>query len=143
TNANATLGGDLHWLKKTWTNDFLPNGFTNEIAAIGSTFQTPGHGVRVMNFTNFSATFSDGNLTSPLTQDLSLTTNNTLTFTGPNSTALKLQLNLANGLFSGSFRDLDFHTNNFRGALLQTQNFGAGFFFTNNASGSVLLQATP
>jgi|GEM_PF-1393776 len=141
TNSPAlSLTGNLTWLKAPWTNNYFTNGFTNQIAATGSVFHMPSQGHRIINFTNFTATFTNGNLISHLTQTLQLSTNNTLSFVGPNSISLVLHLHTANGLVDGTFVDPDSGSKTFKGALLQNQDYGAGYFLGTNASGSLLLQ---
>jgi hypothetical protein len=130
----------LTWLKAPWTNNYLTNCFTNQIVATGSVFRTPTRGHRVMNFTNFTVTFSGGTLVSDLTQTLQLSTNNVVSFVGANSNSLVLRLTTTNGLMDGTFVDPD-GAKTFKGALLQNQNYGAGYFLGPNASGSVLLQS--
>ncbi len=138
---DSIMTGNLNWVKKSWTNALWPSGFTNILAVAGSRFHPPGKGSRVMNFTNFSATVSGGSLPSSLTASLLLATNNKISFISSNIPSFSLQLNLTNGAVSGRFSDANAGTNAIKGALLQQQNYGAGFFIGTNSPGVFQLQA--
>ncbi|MGZ5544756.1 MAG: hypothetical protein ACXWIU_08775, partial [Limisphaerales bacterium] len=138
---NAIMTGDFYWVKKSSTNQFWPNGFTNHLAAIGSAFHPPAVGARVMNFTNYSATFFGNALASNLVASLQLASDNKLTADAPNAISLVMQINPMNGLVTGSFTDTSGSTEKLKGALLQQQNYGAGVFTGTNFPGGFKLEA--
>lgn len=138
---DSIMTGNLNWVKKPWTNQFWPNGFTNNVSAIGSVFVAPAHGTRIINITNFTATSSGSVLTSNILVSLQLGTNNLVSSNGANPSMLTLQFNLTNGLVSGRFVDSATGTNTIKAAILQRQNYGAGLFIGTNKPGAFLLQA--
>ena len=85
------------------------------------------------------AAFGGGNLSTPFTNLVTLTSSNRVISGSPNS--LSFNLTLANGTFTGSVKVPDVRTNSFKGALLQDLNAGYGYFLGTNQSGSLLLQA--
>jgi hypothetical protein len=116
---------------------FYPKGFTNYVYYNWSTYQAPAVGERVMALTNGIIVFSGGNLTKPLTNSITLSIDNVITFDSTNS----VSLNLTNGTFQGSFwHPVINQSVTFKGALIQEQATGHGFFSGTNAIGNVLIQ---
>jgi hypothetical protein len=144
TNAppSGSLTGELSWIKLTMpTPKLYTNGFTNQVPLIGSIYQPPGTN-RILMFTNAEVDFYGGNLSDPFTNLVALRANNTVS----NRTAIQpltLTFTLPSGAFNGSATVLDGvrkRTLPFKGAVLQRQNYGAGFFLGTNQSGRVLLR---
>ncbi len=154
---NAAISGDLKWVKTTITNRVphnytppfstnYPVGFTNELEVTALRFVPvlstrpvlpgltyPAASVKV--FTNAVITFSDGNLSSPFTNNLFIHSNNIVTLPSTNSawTGIKApfteSLAIASGLVSGNF----YHPGlrkmvAYKGAVLQEQNRAYGLF---------------
>jgi hypothetical protein len=138
---NEIMTGDLNWVKKPWTNLYWANGFTNRLSAVGSSFHTPTIGTRVMSFTNFAATFSQSVLTSDIVAPMQLKPNNLITSNGSNPISLALQFNTANGQITGHFVDSTAGSCTVKGALLQQQNYGGGFFTGKKKPGAFQLWA--
>ena len=81
-----------------------------------------------------------GNLGSSLSNLVTVTANNTVTIPPGPIAKLKLTLAPKSGTFSGSFLHPVTHTVvKFQGAVLQLQDFGAGYFSGSNTTGSVTL----
>jgi hypothetical protein len=94
----------------------------------------------VINLTTGIVWFEGGNLTTPFTNNVTLTTSNRVI----NGSANKLTLSIttANGLFSGSVNvPGTARTNTFKGALLQDTDAGYGYFLGTNQSGRVFFGA--
>ena len=135
--------GDLVWTKNGWTNDFYPDGFTNELSVLGSRHIAPikDSGVRVMDMTNGLLVLAEGNLPEPFTNSVFLSTNSVLSSPLPNANTTKPALSAKFGVLKGAF----IHPANnakptkFFGAILQDYNYGRGYFAGTNETGSVRL----
>jgi hypothetical protein len=114
---------------------YSPEGFTNELNLIGSVYHPPSNGTnRVLDVTNGIVVLTGGNLNQALTNPVVLNANNRVT--SSNKTSLNIVLS------TGSFRGnapgpVAGKTISFRGALLQKENRGTGFFLGTNQSGKV------
>jgi hypothetical protein len=137
------LKGTVTWIKSVGapTNLLYPNGFTNQIELLGSGYGAPKIGTRVLNWTNGTISLSGGDLTNILTSAIRLGTNNILTVTSLNTNNIGLTLSVPNGIFSGSFlHPITKRTTAVRGAVLQNENGGGGYFLGTNRAGTILLQ---
>jgi hypothetical protein len=115
-------------------------GFTNETLALGSRYVTPANGVAAMVWSNGMAVLEHGNLTTPLTNSLTLSAVNKFTITSTNTSKLALSLTTSSGLLSGSFVHPDtFKKSTIKGVVLQKQALGGGFFLGTNQSGSLVI----
>ena len=118
------------------TARFYPGGFTNQTDIAGSIFLPPTAN-RVLAFTNAAVAFTHGNLAVNFTNDVMLNMDSKVVNIVPNKLALTLQR--PTGLFSGSATPPSSAKSvSFRGAVLQKQNRGSGFFLGINQSGRVL-----
>ena len=136
--------GALTWIKPALPlTRYYPGGFTNETSVIGSRYVPPvGVTNRVLTFTNGLVGFTGGNLMQPFTNDVTLRLNNKVT----NGSSNKLVLTIvpATGLFNGTAMTPDTgRTIVFKGALLQRQDFGAGYFLDTNRIGQVFFGPAP
>jgi hypothetical protein len=79
-----------------------------------------------------------GNLTAPSTHDVFLNAFNKVTLLSTGTNKLAITLSTSSGLISGSFiHPQTLKKSVIKGALLQKQNFGSGYFLGTNQSGSV------
>jgi hypothetical protein len=77
---------------------------------------------------------------SPLTNYITIAENGRVTVLDGNPNHLSLSISTGSGLFSGSpINPTTRRTESFKGAILQNQNFGAGFFPGTNQVGRVQL----
>ncbi len=136
---NRTLNGKIHSLNRGTTNVLYPHGFTNEIPVVAATYFPPATGGRALPLTNAVATFFNGNLNGAISNRVVFTNNGFLLISNTNK--LSISFTKANGTFSGKFTPPG-QSNSviFRGAFLQPDAAGAGFFLGTNQSGTVLLQ---
>jgi hypothetical protein len=134
------IGGSLNWIKPAKPTDKVyPAGFTNQIELGGSAYVAPvGRTNFALSFTNGVLTLSDGSLSSTLSNRVTFVSNTRAT--GSNS--LVLTLELPSGLFNGTVKDRA-KTITFKGAVLQNQDRGVGFFINTNKSGRVFLKPAP
>jgi hypothetical protein len=134
---NTDLSGVVNWIKLSQTAKYYPEGFdfSDGIEAVGSLYKFTT-GVPLVNWTDGQIILENGNLATAVTNGLSISPNNTIS--GTNN--LKLTFTTTSGLFQGSV--LNPATGKLiavKGALLQKQNLGYGYFLGTNQTGSVFL----
>ena len=139
----SLTNGTVTWIKHDgWTNDFYTDGFTNEVTLELSPYSPPP--TPVLNLTSGSLIYQDGNLLSALTNDFTLlsATNKPkfvrITPTDTKSLAVTLATGELKGLFTNPMNPSVVTT--IRGAILQNQNIGRGFFAGTNLTGSIRVQ---
>jgi hypothetical protein len=138
------LGGQLSWSKpQQQAVIYYPLGFTNEVMVEGSRYVAPTNGtMRTLALTNGLVSFNGGNVSAPFTNLVILAANNVVTNTSTNR--LILSLSTASGVFSGTVVVPGTKTTNtFRGAVLQNENAGYGFFLGTNQSGRLFFGPLP
>ena len=126
----------VSWIKPAVLNDtYYPAGFQSETSLTGSRYRKTSP---LLPLTNAVVVFTGGNLESPVTNLVMLTSSNTVLNLGPNP--LNLTLTKSNGAYSGTLTlSNPDRTFPFKGVLLQVQTNGAGFFPGTNQSGRVYL----
>jgi hypothetical protein len=138
----ASLYGELNWSKPAQTAaKYYPDGFNAEMDIVGSIYHAPGTN-RVLEIDMGIVSFEGGNLTEELENMVTLGANNKVTNLTTNR-PLTLKIAVPTGLFSGTLKTDDGgvkKTLTFKGAILQRQNLGAGFFLGTDESGSVHLE---
>jgi hypothetical protein len=142
-NPSADISGTISWIKQALPGaKYYPAGFTNLSVTQGSRYTAPSPNTnQLMALTNGIVVFEGGNLSESFTNEVTLTETNAVLNDGVNG--LKLIINLTNGTFSGNVQALGARKRTtFKGALLQDQAQGAGFFLGTNQSGRVSVQPT-
>ncbi len=135
---NDDVRGPYVWIKRTnVASAYYRAGFVITNSLTGSLYRVPpGTTNRLLQLTNASFAFTDGNLATPLTNDVLLFPNNTVTNLGPNP--LKATFTKANGLFTGSITPpAASKPVPFKGAVYQKRNNGEGYFLGTNQAGAV------
>jgi hypothetical protein len=135
------VAGRLQWIKPVLASArYYPAGFTNGATLAGSRYVPPvGVASRALAITNAMVTFSEGNLSNPITNEVRLADDSRVTTASTNG--LVLSINKATGLFKGSVVDPTSRRRlKFSGALLQKQITGRGYFLGTNQSGRVYLR---
>jgi hypothetical protein len=143
TSSNS-LTGRLSWIKPIQPfARYYPNGFTNDqIELMGSVYIPPATANRVLNITNAIVVTAGGNLSRPFTNNIVLGVDNKIM--NASSNALGLTVALRTGLFTGRATEPGTgRTIPLRGALLQKQNLGCGFFLDTNRSGRITFAPAP
>ena len=133
------LDGWVSWIKPPLAAaKFYPGGFDLETNAIGSAYQAPASvTVPVLQTTNDVVLLSDGNLSVPLTNSVVIGAKNKV-IDQSLTNKLVLSVTTSTGAFKGAFLDPASKKNiPFNGVLLQSFNYGAGFFLGTNQSGRV------
>ncbi len=133
------LHGSMNWIVLPKTNRVMyPDGFVSILEAVGSRYQRPLEAkAPILGFTNGIATFRAGGLDADLTHDFSLSGTKATT---AQTNRLSLSFLPSTGLFKGKFTPAqDTRSIAFKGAVIQRQNFAAGYFLRSNLSGSITL----
>jgi hypothetical protein len=136
---SSDVSGLLLWTKPAGvTGSLYPTGFVSDVTTIGSRYVAPASGSRALNLSNSVIRLEGGNLAAPLTQDVFLNEFNKVTLLSTGTNHLAISLSTSSGLISGSFiNPQTLKKSLIKGALLQKQNFGSGYFLGTNQSGSV------
>ena len=137
---DSDFNGLFNWFKQTQTAKYYAGGFTNEAVLIGSHFTAPTPTNLVLNITNGVVAFTNGNVMLGFTNLVVIDAKGKVTNEGTNKMALTISK--PSGTFSGSVTPPGGgKAIAFKGALLQKQNLGSGFFLgTNGQSARVSLQ---
>lgn len=140
TNGDFATNNTLNWIKTSdaETNYFHPAGFTSVVHVIGSPYDPPGTGVRMLNIPTGTVTFANGNLNGPVAYNVSWATNNVISTTVPLNKPT-FTLTPKTGLLKGTFQHPQLGKTNYFGAVLQNLNYVGGYFLGTNQPGSMLL----
>jgi len=140
TQPETDLSGVVNWIKlqQAGGKNYLAGfDFSDGIDAIGSRYKFT-NGVPLVNWTDGQIILEGGNLTDSITNGLSIAPNNIIS--GTNS--LKLTFTTTTGLFQGSvLNPATLKPIAVKGALLQKQNIGYGYFLGTNQTGGVTLES--
>jgi hypothetical protein len=135
-----SFAGPATWFRTGASSTLYPNGFTNALSIIGSTFSNGTSKRPVLAATNFLAILNGGGLAFPLSAAVTLGSNGRLTPGTGAIPGLALHVNPLTGVLAGVFKDpATGRTREIKGAVFQRQTNAAGFFLNNNATGSFLL----
>jgi hypothetical protein len=137
TQPDTDLNGVITWIKLPQPVKFYPAGFdfAEGIEAVGSRYRFT-NGVPLVNWTDGQIILEGGNLSDSITNGLSISPNNAIS--GTNN--LKLSFTTTSGLFLGSvINPATGKPIAVKGALLQKQNRGYGYFLGTNQTGGVFL----
>ena len=133
-----SLTGEVSWIKLAQAATYYPGGFVYQTNILGSRYTPPSPGQRVLNFSTGQVWLANGNLSQSFTNQIGLTTSNTVTNFSTN--ALTFTISTNSGSFSGSATDPVTHkVFSFSGVILQNSNIGGGFFLGTNRSGRIFI----
>ena len=140
TNPPANFSGDLKWFKKTKISDKIYRaGFTNVVVITGSPYTPPAAATRAVSWSDGTVVLSGGNLPGPITNQVTLGTNNVFTVTS-GTNLLALSITATNGLVTGSFVHPATHLATvLKGAVLQNSNAIFGVFTGTNQCGTLFI----
>lgn len=126
----SDFDGLLAWQKPATTGT-VPAAFTTTLDFLGSKYTRPAPNHRALDFRDGSPNAVFG--TTALTLDATLDVKNKITIAAPNTAQVKLTLNPAAGLLTGSLLDGG-SRRKLSGVLFLDQNIGAGFFLDADSS---------
>lgn len=133
------IHGIVTWIKLSQPlTRYYADGFAVRSQVVGSRYNPPLSGQRVLSFSNAGIELSGGDLQQPLANEIQLDANNKVTNLSANK--MTMTLLLSTGAFKGSVTDpMTARGIPFQGVLMQkgSLNYGAGFFLGTNRSGSV------
>jgi cyclophilin family peptidyl-prolyl cis-trans isomerase len=140
TNAPMTdFSGVLNWFKQPQLVKYFPAGFTNETVIAGSLFTKPASTNWVIDLTNVVVAFTNGNLSADFTNLITIDAKGKVINQSTNK--LTFSASKSSGTFSGSATPpAGGKAVSFKGAVLQKQTNGFGFFLGTNASGRVSIE---
>jgi hypothetical protein len=142
--AESDFGGQFVWVKNAGTiSKYYPRGFTNEVWAMGSAYQSQSAAVALSSAAQQSGVvLSGGGLQEAITNSITLAANNHLIL--PAGGKFTLKLTPATGLFKGSA--LNPGTGRmvtFQGVLFKKADIGVGYFLGTDQSGEVFWTNAP
>jgi hypothetical protein len=138
--ATNDIAGQLTWIKEVQPARYYSSGFSITSGAMGSAYVSSGG--QVLGFTNGQAWMAGEDLPSGYNCPFTVTNDRVVS----TNKSFKLTFTASTGLFGGSVANpagADPKTLSFRGAVLQKQNLGGGFFLETNYSGQVEIAPDP
>lgn len=128
TGQPRSYEGTVHWIKTGAYGTTYPSGFTNQSVAVSSVLPSLASGIPAFNSPNAMVVFSDGLLTTPITNYISLNNNVVSVFEGQTN-GLTLSLTKSTGQWLGSINNPSNAVKmTVRGVLLKDQNQARGYF---------------
>lgn len=131
------VSGPLVWRKTgPQAGKPYPNGFEFYPALTGSRYTPATTTNRVLEFSDGILSLTGPSLAAPLTNQVSLAVNNTVVNLDTNR--LTWALVKPSGLFSGTVQPVgESRVLSYKGAVLQSQGYGVGYYLSTNLSGRV------
>ncbi len=138
----SALGGTMYWFRPAGkTPSVYQTGFSNTASVIGSVYNPADK--PLLALTNGQVTLDGGDLPFPITNQITLTANDTIAIphTAEDTNKLTLTITKATGAISGTFANPSNPTKTItvKCVLLQNQTNAVGYFLGNNQSGSILI----
>lgn len=131
------IHGPLSWIKAAQTAKYYPDGFDVEVTGIGSLYQKPAAGTRIIDLSDATVSFDGGNLNSSFGDSITIDTNSKVANQSGNK--LTMSFATATGIFKGTATSPDGQKVNYRGAAFQKVNRAYGYFLGTDQSGSVVV----
>ncbi len=143
----SDIGGAAEWIKSPGGRNY-PSGFSKSLTIAGSRYTPPPAGARVLilpaSEPNAELIFREGNLATEISRRFTLTSLPHVAVLQPAAERFVLNVSPGNGFFTGQFFHPELNRlTSFRGAILQKQNIGVGYFLGSTEGGSVELRPVP
>ncbi len=142
--SQMTLGQALWFETAASGSRYYTNGFsllTNDLSLLVDRYVPPAKGVAVLASVNYTVLLYGGNLSSTLSDNITISSNNAVVVTGLNPHQLSLTINAGAGTFSGSFvSPVTSAKTALKGVLLPGANLGFGYFLGVNQTGGIRIQ---
>ena len=132
----AFAASNVTWIRTNAGGKLYPDGFTNTLTVIGSTFASSNNAA-LLDVTNLQVILSGGNLPEPLTNSVTASAKGKFTANGSGIPGLALSLNPATGVIKGAFSNPS--STPIKGVILQEQTNAAGFILSGTNNGFFLL----
>jgi uncharacterized repeat protein (TIGR03803 family) len=142
-DVDAAPDGEVRWQKPLRAKETrFPAGFSTGLTPFGGKY-TPGRiPLNAPTGAKLSLDLTRGSLFAPAQTQFTISGNRARPDPANNGAKATLSFSAAAGLFSGTFRS-DTGTMKFRGAIIQRDNQGIGFFLNRYDAGSALLSVIP
>lgn len=137
SRASDDIHGSLSWIKAAQNAKFYPDGFDVEVTGIGSLYQKPAAGTRIIDRSDATVSFDGGDLTNPFANSITIDTNDKVMNQSGNP--LTMSFATSTGLFKGTAKSPDHKNVSYRGAAFQKVNKAYGYFLGKDQSGSVVV----
>ena len=143
-SASNTVDATADWFRPPMpTSVYYPAGFTTNVTLIGEKYDASS-AAESMAAGNRQITLHGGNLASSIVETVAVDAVGNVVVLPPNNESLTLTLQLKTGQFTGSFTHPSLNeTIDFKGAVLQNSNAGAGHFLGTNETGAVIFEPIP
>jgi hypothetical protein len=143
-DTNASLEAIVDWFRPNVPGSaYYPAGFTTNVSLVGGKYNASS-AAELMTAGNWQIALDGGNLASSIVKTVVVDVVGNVIVLLPNNEGLAMTLQLKTGQFTGSFTHPALNeTIDFKGAVLQNSNAGAGHFLGTNESGSVILAPVP
>jgi hypothetical protein len=143
--ANQMTSGQAMWFETAASGShYYTNGFsfpTNDLNLMVDRYIPPAKGVAVLPSVNYTVLLYGGDLIPTLSANITISSNNAVVVTGPNTNQLSLTINASAGTFTGSFVSSATSAKTaLKGVLLPGANSGFGYFLGLNQTGGILIQ---
>jgi hypothetical protein len=137
----SKLEGTAAWVKDSSAGGtYYASGFAVTGALKGSDFIAPPAGTRIISLTTGNVILSGGNLSTPITNSITLNVDNTITVDPSATNGLAISINTTNGTFTGQFTDPSTSaTRLLKGVFLQSSTNAVGYFLGTDETGAILL----
>jgi len=141
---NASLEATVDWFRPSVPDSaYYPAGFATNVSLVGGKYDASS-ATESMVVGNWQIALDGGNLTSSIVKTVVVDVVGNVIVLLPNNEGLEMTLQSKTGQFTGSFTHPALNeTIDFKGAVLQKSNAGAGHFLGTNESGSVTLAPVP
>jgi Divergent InlB B-repeat domain len=136
---SLVITGSLLWTKPAAAHTAIcSQGFTNYIPTAASRFNPPTLGSPVLDCVTAVLVMDGGDLPVAMAENLAFDLPDKIKVTSENPNNLSLSLSTADGTFRGTFRHPQIgKPTRIKGAVLQNQGVGCGFFLGYGQSGKV------
>jgi hypothetical protein len=143
--ANQMTSGQAMWFETAASGShYYTNGFsfpTNDLNLMVDRYIPPAKGVAVLPSVNYTVLLYGGDLIPTLSATITISSNNAVVVTGPNTNQLSLTINASAGTFTGSIVSSATSAQTaLKGVLLPGANSGFGYFLGLNQTGGILIQ---
>jgi hypothetical protein len=140
----SSLGGTMYWFRpRGKTPTVYQSGFSNAVQVMGSAYNP--NDKPLLALTSGQVTLDAGDLPFPITNQITLDSDNAITLTEAveNTNKLALTITKTTGAITGTFANPSDPKQNIKvnGVLLQNQTNAAGYFLGTNQSGTFDLDA--
>ena len=147
-NAASDMDGTFNWFRAPMRAKLFADGFSAQLGLIGSIYVPPATGVSTLNLAtgtnNAVVKITGGDVDPEIDVNATVDTRDRVSADPTASQGLRMAINRASGLFSGTFlHPVTGRAVAFAGVVFQKQSVGGGFFLGPDQGGSITIGAAP